>query len=286
MAYHMIRVYEDVKGIGEFFVGHVERNQDAQGRIELGKTKVPVMEDREGNMSVFVATGIVDRAKDLTPVDMMSDEMRLASRLAGKANLSLNKVRDTRLGDGIILEAEEGNYDGEDRWWAYKSYEDAETAAEEYVEEQLRERPESFNDRFLNSHTTFRENRVDEIVREQARHFVNDIDEDRLKEEAEHYNVKNTESLSVRELRDEVRQEQIEALKHNMESQGKAEWFMMNYAWSREDLRQKGILRIDIESAAEDAVRTDGEGHFLDIYDGSGIELEWSRGNYGVAYGR
>ena len=168
----------------------------------------------------------------------------------------------------------------------------AEEIAKAQVKEDLENDPEIFNKDFIQQHIEIYETDRRIIAGEEADALYDDRDEDEIKEEYARdfgdvdprMNLKSPEELEAyekehandadpvekdvetmrEELKDSKSSEIYEALKDPIQ------YFVTdNGMYSIEDLLKASFIRIDIESAAEEAVRIDGWAHFLSRYDGN-----------------
>lgn len=196
------------------------------------------------------------------------------------------EVRETSYGfyekwGATSFEARGTGVNGESEWIVFNSREQARNAAEEKVKQDLRENPSMFNDSFMRKHTYITETDKRAIANDEARARLEGRSKEELAEMAQRRNdVVYSEPVSESSLREDLEmaissdiQEQLDdPFQYFVEERG---------IYTQEELGRQDFTRMNIEEAADDAVATDGTGHFLDVYDGRAVELE----NGAVAYG-
>lgn len=189
---------------------------------------------------------------------------------------------------------------------AFENSEDAEKAAIDQVKEDLRESPENFTQSWLENFISISPTDRRIISGEEADNIVDNMsDEDLIKEAdmEEEYEEVGNEILELedptglgkdkygaltkkqmailekaKDKRRSDKQEEIEnaltdPIRYFVDDQG---------IYTKEDLLKQNFIRIDIEKAAQDAVKTDGVAHFLATYSGEEIELSNNRVMYRI----
>ena len=161
----------------------------------------------------------------------------------------------------IALESTTGAAkNGEREWVIFENSDKAEQAAKAKVKEDLENEPGIFTQSWLQNFITISDTDRNLIAGEEADNLVEDLEDNEEKEKA----------------REKEYEEIKEALKDPVQ------YFVDDHGmYSREDLMKQSFIRIDIEKASEDAIRSDGVAHFLDVYDSSEVDLP----SGAVAYG-
>lgn len=169
-----------------------------------------------------------------------------------------------------FYEAKGTGVNNESEWIVFRNYEQAKKAAIMKVKRDLKEEPEIFNDSFMRKHTYITETDKRMIAQEEARHIYEDIPNEEIIEEAKSYGLRAENADVAREQLEQKRAEEIQEKLDNP-----FEYFVEERGlYTQEELGRQDFTRMDIQEAAEDAVETDGVGHFLDVYDGRAVELE------------
>ena len=161
----------------------------------------------------------------------------------------------------IALESTTGvANNGEREWIVFENSDDAKDAAKAKVKEDLENEPGIFIQNWLQNFITISDTDRRIIAGEEADNLVEDMEDNEAKEKA--------------------REKEYERIKEDLKDP--IQYFVDDHGmYSREDLLKQSFIRIDIEKASEDAIRTDGVAHFLDVYDSSEVELP----SGAVAYG-
>jgi hypothetical protein len=150
----------------------------------------------------------------------------------------------------------------------------ADQLAKDLVKQDLEQEPENFNPNFIRQHLYVTDTDRRLIAQEDADSYVDDLDEDRVIEEADMKDeyeaaeddekAKETILYNAREkLREEISERVEEGLKDPIE-------YLVNEQgiYTVEELMKQHFIHIDVDEAAEDAVTTDGWAHFVSRYDG------------------
>lgn len=175
-----------------------------------------------------------------------------------------------------FYEADGKGVNNESEWIVFRNRSQARQAAIEKIKQDLREEPEIFNDSFMRKHTYISETDKRMMAQEEARYIYEGIPDEEIVEEAKSYGLRAENADVAREQLESKRAEEIQErlddpFEYFVEERG---------IYSQEELGRQDFTRMNIQEAAEDAVDTDGESHFLDVYDGAAVELE----NGAVAY--
>jgi hypothetical protein len=149
----------------------------------------------------------------------------------------------------------------------------------DYVTQMLEDEPELFTQSWLESHLYITDTDKRLIAGDEAEAYIGNMTE---KEIADEYENKHGELLITLYESDDGEEEQLDARKMREELYdayydyvyGELErdavgYFTDNLGYPIEDLMKNNLFSIDIGAAAEDAVQTDGEAHFLSHYDGN-----------------
>ena len=184
------------------------------------------------------------------------------------------KIRDD--GSGFSIQAYEitikGSKNGKE-WKVVASEDDERDLALEIATQDLEESPENFNQDFIESHIDM------DRLRRELESDVQSANEDRLRDERPNDFWKEYEQAGFdapEEDEDGEREDpddsHIEELAQSLtEEELKDPMRYLEDIHDKEDAVKKAIeiAGIDIDAAAEDAVDTDGPGHFLSSYDGN-----------------
>lgn len=138
---------------------------------------------------------------------------------------------------------------GSQEYYVVQNENDAYELAREYVQMQLRDEPELFNQDFIQGHINM------DRLRRDLHSDVYDMAYERIKEDDPEVSDKDAENQAEEQTQQE--------LKNPLD--------FLEQIYNREDAVKKAIeiAGIDIDAAADEAVRTDGAGHFLSSYDGN-----------------
>ena len=207
--------------------------------------------------------------------------------------------------DSFTLEADSKGNNGESEWIVFKDSDAAEASAVEGVRNDLETSPENFSQDWLMGFITVSDTDRRIIAGEESDNYVDELsDEDILTEanvEDENDEIQDQideldsdagdydDQLAVLEAQQEkilddaketVREKKYDTIYDALEDP--IEYFVHYQGiYSVEELLKANFIRIDVNSAAQDAVDTDGIAHFLDYYDGSEVELP----SGAIAYG-
>ena len=152
--------------------------------------------------------------------------------------------------------------------------------AVDYVKEMLEDEPELFNQSFLEQHLYITETDKRLIAGDEAEAYTSDMsDRDIANEyEREHgellYEVEPDEDegidgeLDYDKMREELYDAKYDEVSNQLDDDAVG-YFTENLGYEMQKLVGTGLFRIDTDAAAEDAVSTDGEAHFLSHYDGN-----------------
>lgn len=286
-----LEIYQTVQANGETkaYLGTVTRETDSKGRVMIaGKKQKPNGRD------VFLSSSQAKDVRDVTSYDNMTNDMRMLSILSYRVGAPLEREDFFVPGDGIMVAAiTEPRSSEENEWWVYQDEDKARKAAEQVVERRLEETPQHFNEGFLEQNIEKRQPDFNQYVREEAYHISEDWRHEgrqRMEEEAESYGISNYEDMSDDRLQERLEQEYEESMKDEIEREGLLDYAEFRYGWDVNDLFNHGLIQIDMSSAVEQAIREDGIGFFLDVYDFQPIKYRWKNTSSNVktayAYGR
>lgn len=187
---------------------------------------------------------------------------------------------------GSFGDAGEFTADGTEYNWI-SSEDEAERIALEIVRNDLESEPEIFNQEWLQGFMSISETDKRVISNEEADSRVEGMDDEEIIKEAgmeveyeeaadgeEKDQIIENSREAVREMiSDAIESELNDPIKYFVDDQG---------IYSIEDLMKQPWITIDVESAADGAIREDGWAHFLSHYDG---DYETTKGG-GVVYFR
>jgi hypothetical protein len=173
----------------------------------------------------------------------------------------------------LFLQSTSGEaVNGEQEWIVFKNREDAREAAETKVVNDLETEPGIYNESFLARHSYITDTDKRMIAQDDARVITEDRPKDELESMAEMKGISYSDDIGRDELAEKIRVKEKERIQEKLEDP--IEYFVNERGiYSKEQLMEQGFIRLDMDSAAEDAVNRDGEAHFLDIYDGKAEEL-------------
>jgi len=284
-------IYQTVQANGETkaYLGTVTRETDSKGRVMIaGKKQKPNGRD------VFLSSSQAKDVRDVTSYENMTNDMRMISILSYRVGAPLDRENSFVPGDGVMVAAiTEPRSSEENEWWLYGEEDKARRAAEEEIERRLEETPQHFNEGFLEQHIEKREGDFNQYVREEAYHVVDDWryeGRERMEEEAESYGISGYEDMSDDRLQERLEQEYEGSMRDEIEREGLLYYAEFRYGWDVNDLFNHGLIQIDMDGAVEQAIREDGIGFFLDVYDFKPITYRWKNTSGNVktahAYGR
>lgn len=138
------------------------------------------------------------------------------------------------------------------------SEDEAEEIATEYVREMLEEEPELFDPGWLAWYVE-----VDLDPKKEAEEFVAGMTDEEV---LEHAGMED-EPEKVEEARERLIEEYTDLYKDRFRAP--YEYFTKDLGYSPKEFFNAPFVRVDIDSAAKDAVYTDGWAHFLSEYDGN-----------------
>lgn len=182
------------------------------------------------------------------------------------------------------VDGEKGS-NGEREWMVLKDRSAAKEAAISEVMNNLEQRPQTFNDSFLYNYLYIsdpdRRMLADEEARDTVRMKLDDMSRKEVKRKAKNRGISapsnyHRDDQIYNYMRQELSEQMEMEMKKEIEKEleNPIEYFVKEKGiYSKETLLDQDFIRIEKEEAAEQAVRADGEAHFLDHYDGKGIEL-------------
>jgi len=206
--------------------------------------------------------------------------------------------------DHFTLMADEGKgNNGESEWTIYNNENAAEIYAIEYVENQLEDSPEMFNQSWMEKYITLTDTDRSMLADDESSSRIEWMGVDQILDDSGKRDEYDELQEQIDELEDTENAEEIERLEGELQQlidDGKEELRDKNYEeiydaleypvdyfvhetgmYSLEDLLQASFISIDTEEAAGDAVSEDGIAHFIDYYDGEEVDLP----SGAIAYG-
>jgi len=168
---------------------------------------------------------------------------------------------------------------GGEEWNAIESYDKARAIAIEHVKDMLYDEPQSFNQEWLQSYIIMTDtdrrilageeanNFAYEVVRNQPEDYIDElqIPEEYLDDPKEWSEFEEALERLEQEKYDEIYRELEDPVQYFVEDQG---------MYEIDGLMKASFISIDYDTAAEDAIDSDGWEHFLSTYDGNSEELE------------
>jgi len=219
-------------------------------------------------------------------------EEKLDVQTERKGNYHLQVQNAGKDGFSLLAIKGEGS-NGEREWMVFKDHQAAREAAVEEARRMLDEMPQSFNDSFIQNYLYITDTDQRMIARDDAEHRVRAELDSMSREEVRrkardkgitapsHYDDQDQEYNYMKdELMEKMEMDIADRIEEQLDNP--IQYFVDDHGmYSKETLMEQSFIRIDKEEAAEDAVATDGVGHFLDHYDGKAVNLE----SGAVAYG-
>ena len=195
----------------------------------------------------------------------------------------------------------EGNNE-ESQWLVYKDDSIAIYEAEQQVEDMINDSPESFTQDWLAEFMYISEGDRSGMAQEESDHLVDDMEEAELlleandDEEDEHealqdkidelydqdpvqegfkeklHALTDAQERIIDTLREEYRDKKYDEIFEELRDP--VDYFVDTHGmYTLEELVKAPFMSIETDMAATDAVATNGAAHFLDSYDGKGVEL-------------
>jgi hypothetical protein len=212
----------------------------------------------------------------------------------------IDKLKEELGNDVIVEDVNDGYWDKTTKrielsdgseWSLYKNYDQMEKIAKEQVRQDLEEEPEIFNQDFIESHQSIGETDARLFGNDFGNMMVEDRDLDELKEMADQYGVEyddpddiedddkreEAEEKLKEKLIDKVSYERAKEVEKTILRDGLKSFICDDEGLCSEDEFQEQYgkwLHLDVDSAVDDAVDTDGVEHFIARYDGSSHELK------------
>ena len=211
-------------------------------------------------------------------IQQKNDKFSLGSDVSNFVKETGTSVEDVRDGDhmgndiGKTLEMEDGS-----EYVVYDNYDDAEQAVKENIRQQLEDEPELFNQSFIESHQTISETNARLFGNDFGDMMVEDRDLDELKEMADDYGIEYDEDVDEDKLKDELSYARSKEVTETILRDGLRSFLVDDEGIVSDDEFQEQYgkwLNLDIDSAVDDALDSDGLGHFLSSYDGDYKELK------------
>lgn len=234
-----------------------------------------------------------------TAPNRMLDDDNGGEEPIGDLNVNQRKAVEKHVGSKIESFFEEGfdsklyQFENGEEWSIFESFEDAEREAIARVKDDIENEPEIFNEGFLDQHIMITETDKNLIAREDADSQVEDRDLDELKDEANRLGIsfddpedeldeddpdfetklEKANDVLATQLREEVSDKIAEDILPQLDDP--IQYFVEDQGiYSKEDLLKASFIQVDEDSAARDAVDTDGVAHFLSSYDGEEVEVD------------
>ena len=150
----------------------------------------------------------------------------------------------------------------------------------DYVTQMLEDEPELFIQSFLESHLYITDTDKRLIAGDEAEAYSSELRDREIAEEYENkhgellYEVEPDEEegeegeLDYDKMREDIYDSHYDYVYGELERDAVG-YFTDSLGYEMKDLMKNNLFSIDINSAAEDAVQTDGEAHFLSHYDGN-----------------
>ena len=212
----------------------------------------------------------------------------------GLSNDVTDKLKEELGNDVIVEDVNDGYWDKTTKriemsdgseWSLYKNYDQMEKIAKEQVRQDLEEEPEIFNQDFIASHQSISPTDARQFGIEHGDFTVEDRDLDELKEMADQYGVEyddvdeddDKDDKLKNKLIDNISSKVADEVEKTINRDGLKDWICHDQGFCSEDEFQEQYgkwLHLDVDSAVDDAVDTDGVEHFIARYDGSSHELK------------
>ena len=170
-------------------------------------------------------------------------------------------------------------------WSLYKNYDQMEKIAKEQVRQDLEDDPDMFSPDFIEQHQSISPTDARQFGIEHGDFTVEDRDLDELKEMADQYGVEyddvdeddDKDDKLKNKLIDDISSKVADEVEKTINRDGLKDWICHDQGFCSEDEFQEQYgkwLHLDVDSATDDAVDTDGVEHFIARYDGSSHELK------------
>jgi len=211
-----------------------------------------------------------------------NDEDEVLAEMAKELDIELDQLRISEdrglrgFRTGTVYRIETSG--GHKEWNVVEDDDQAEELALAIVKQDLEEEPGNFVQSWLEQHIDTKQlaRDLEDDVMESNRDYARDIDADRFWKEYEEAGFDAPEEDEDGD-RPDPEEEQIEELAESMTAeQLKDPMQYLEDIYGKEDAVKKAIeiAGFDIDEAAQDAVDTDGVGHFLSHYDGETYETK------------
>lgn len=236
---------------------HMESHKDEKPKTNKGEKKVP--------KSMSKTKGLDTEKKKFTDPDRP-----YSTGLTGKQQKAIEKHLDTKVTDAFHGDSRGSVYVMQDgsEYLIYPDARAAQMATKEYVRSQLQDEPETFNQDFIKQHIDI------EALRDNLRSDVHEIVADSIREDPESYGLTEEDTKGGPGGRDWTKMEQVTA-KIADDDLADPIGYLSDIDGEEEGLKKAlEIGGIDVDAAAEDAISTDGAGHFMSSYDGKEVELD------------
>jgi hypothetical protein len=236
-------------------------------------------------------------------------EDKAVAELAEEEGLDADDLKVSR-GPGrnsMMVESRGRGFSGESEWMVFKSDNDAERYAFEYVKEMLDDEPGMFKQSWLQNYLMISKTDARILVSEEADSYVENIEDDetRLMEEAglesawdkleeQEWDLDEedpepddykAQMKKIEDKREDLRERAKDKVRERYESdlEDRLQNDLMDWLseMGYEMARLPSFVQVDTDKAAKSALRDDGIAHYLDRYDGDATELR----SGAIAYG-
>ena len=157
---------------------------------------------------------------------------------------------------------------GDQEYLVFMEQDQAEAAAIAMVREDLENEPEIFNQAWLEGHISMSETDVRMLARDLVGEYPDEIEPERVWEElGEEPEDPDDLEVGLDEARERLGDKMADAKEDELENDPVGYLVDQGIYPDAAHAMKAGFLRINLDEAAEDAVRTDGIGHFIARYD-------------------
>jgi hypothetical protein len=210
--------------------------------------------------------------------DWMEEALASLIEETGYDDLEISYVVDSKIKYEFIAS------DGDVEYRVFKTEDDAEQIAVEQVLEDLKENPDYFNQDWLMNYIDGRDF-FEEALNEMNDGYVQDIESESDRKYANRLiaelvenglmDEEDAESDNAEELADELKYDYVALLTEEKLDEGNdgLDYFINNFGESETYKMVMDNNLINVDEASQDAVQTDGIGHFLSSYDGETLYL-------------
>jgi hypothetical protein len=167
---------------------------------------------------------------------------------------------------------------GQQQYLVFMEQDDAHAAAVAMVRQDLEDEPKIFNQSWLQGHLSMSETDARLLAQDLVGEYPDEIEPERVWDElGEDPEDPDDLEVGLDDARERLGSNMIDAAEQELD-RDPVGYLVEDQGIYRDvgEIMKAGLLRIDLDEAAEDAVRQDGEGHFISHYDG--MENETSAG--------